>query len=1306
MLKHEESVLVGDVLLASAFISYIGPFDKRFRKELLSRDFIAFLEKAANGDRIPMSADPDPLRVLVNDAQIAKWNSQHLPADHVSIENGAIMVNSARWPLMIDPQLQGITWIREKEAKNGLVLVRMTQVDMLTKLERCMETGGVLVIENMDEKIDAVLMPAIRRAVMSKGHRKYVKLGDKEVEFNSKFRLILHTKLANPHYPPEIQAETTLVNFTVTEEGLEDQLLSLVVRKERPDLAQKRSMLIQEQNEFKIKIKELEDTVLEKLAAAEGDLTEDVELIENLENTKRIAKDVQHKAAIAKKTEAEISRTSEQYRPVAARGSLLFFLMNELYKVHTYYVYSLNAFIVTFLRGIDLVSQAKTRADSKAKIDTASSEEQKEEVVQDKKVQETTSDQPQEEAKSSDDALSTQNAKAAEDGKGEVVESSNENAQNGSEQEKVEESGEQGALELSEEMVSRLQELSESITSIVFNYLRRGLFERDKLTVATMLCLRILLRAGELDSVEADALVLNRTASDLGHMGPLSDWLSISSWSKIKALETLSGPFAKIGEDMCNSPEDWRDWFDLEQPELKTMPDEYRKLGQFHRLLVLRALRPDRVTSALTTFVGDCLGEEYVNQPAFNMEEAYNESSPFTPIFFVLFPGVDPTPLVERLGERHDITIDNGKFINISMGQGQEKPAEEAVKQLAKTGGWIMLQNLHLMQSWLPRLERQLELVAETAHPNFRCFISAEPPPLSTIKNIPESLLQTCIKVANEAPSDLKSNLRRAWANFDQDRLDGCKKTVEFRGCLFTLSFYHAIVLGRRKFGQQGWSRGYSFNTGDLTVCANVLENYLNDNEAVPWDDLRYIIGEIMYGGHITDAWDRRTNATYLQVLFNPMLLDQGALAPGFVSPNVRLSQYEDYRDEIEHKLPMEAPQLFGMHPNAEIGYLSTSTDSLFSTIIEIAGTGGISGGGGSGNGSGESKGTGNSSGSGGNAVKRSVDIVRANIDSLIEKLPEEFNMLDLQSISNPLLSDTTKSPFVIVALQECERMNTLIHEIRRSLIELRMGLDGQLNMTDAMEDLMKCLLIGRVPGRDPFDRCNWESLAWPSKKPISSWFSNMLQRVEQLAQWTDDFIVPDALWLPGLFNPMAFLTAIMQVTARRDGMPLNAMTIETHVTTMLNPQQIERAPTDGAFIYGLFIEGARWTTEEESGSPKSIGGVDVAGHLTDSRLKDLLPPMPVLYIRAVAVQPQWEPSSVGYLRHDSHTYDCPVYSTTFRGPTYVFLATLNVTPASDADVQPNESQKGKEQEKAKVAMSPVQKWTLAGVAIILQSDD
>jgi len=115
---------------------------------------------------------------------------------------------------------------------------------MVKTLEASIETGKPVMIENLENAIDAVIQPVYARAIIKRGKNKYIKMGDKELSLHPNFNLYLHTKLQNPHYPPEIQAECTLINFTVTESGLEDQLLALVVKKERPDLAQQKEQLI------------------------------------------------------------------------------------------------------------------------------------------------------------------------------------------------------------------------------------------------------------------------------------------------------------------------------------------------------------------------------------------------------------------------------------------------------------------------------------------------------------------------------------------------------------------------------------------------------------------------------------------------------------------------------------------------------------------------------------------------------------------------------------------------------------------------------------------------------------------------------------------------------------------------------------------------------------------------------------------------------------------------------------------------------------------------------------------------------
>jgi dynein heavy chain len=320
------------------------------------------------------------------------------------------------------------------------------------------------------------------------------------------------------------------------------------------------------------------------------------------------------------------------------------------------------------------------------------------------------------------------------------------------------------------------------------------------------------------------------------------------------------------------------------------------------------------------------------------MKASYEEMNVQTPIFFVLFPGVDPTPDVEMIGKVYNKTIADGTFINISMGQGQEIFAINTLKEAGKAGNWVMFQNVHLMQTWMKIFERNFEMVLEDdPHPDFRCFISSEPPGLPLMEIIPESILQNSLKISNEAPTDLKSNLKRAYAKFGEDHFVKAKthKFIEFKALLFGLIMYHSLILGRRKFGSQGWSRKYNFNDGDLRICGDILHNYLGNYEQVPYSDLRYLYGDIMYGGHITDNWDRTTNETYLKVLMKPKILEgmNMTLAPGFKSPNPEKFDRNAYIKYIEEKLPTETPAMFGLHANAEIGYLTNFGENLFKTI-------------------------------------------------------------------------------------------------------------------------------------------------------------------------------------------------------------------------------------------------------------------------------------------------------------------------------------------------------------------------------------
>mmetsp|Transcript_80594 Transcript_80594/g.127208 ORF Transcript_80594/g.127208 Transcript_80594/m.127208 type:complete len:789 (-) Transcript_80594:308-2674(-) len=788
--------------------------------------------------------------------------------------------------------------------------------------------------------------------------------------------------------------------------------------------------------------------------------------------------------------------------------------------------------------------------------------------------------------------------------------------------------------------MQRVQLLENVITYAVFAYTRRGLLDADKLTVAAMMTMKILERSGKIQKEELDLLI--RAPPD-PNPPPMPEnartYLNEVQWAQLKSLEPLP-VFKTSGQLTQNVEQDslgWKRWFQEEKAEIADLPRCARDLGIFHRLFLLRIMRPDRLGSALTQFIIDNLGQEYIDQPPFDMYQTYEESTCTTPFFFVLFPGTDPTPVVEQVAASVGCTMSNGQLMNISMGQGQESIALNALNKLATSGGWIMLQNIHLMQEWLPQLERALEVIEEFAMPEFRCILTSEPP--SALQGrlwtlVPEAILQRCIKVSDEAPTDLKSNLRRAFSKFSQETIDNCLKPKEFKATLFALCFFHALISGRIKFGAQGWSKKYPFNDGDLTICGQVLNNYLNNSESlgidVPWPDLRYIFGEIMYGGHITDFWDRRINNTYLITLVHPELLAGCNLTPaynqGFKSPDSSKMEYVTYVKYIEERFPLEQPQMFGLHPNAEIGFLTNQGISIFTTIREIQGGGG---------------------GGGGGDISASGPI----ITNYMGQLPPNLDMLDIRS----RLKDEDYTPYVIVSLQESDRMNILLNQLRSSMTELELGISGALNVTENMEELAVDLQINKVNAK-------WSALAYASLKSLAAWFADLLLRVEQLVDWTKALQLLKSLWLSGFFNSMSFLTAVMQTTARANQLPLDFMTNRCRFTNTRDVHEITGLPPSGVHVHGLFMEGSGWED----------GKAEDEGYITDSKMKDLHPVMPICNVFSVHIdEMDW-----------TAMYHCPVYTTSTRGPTFIFQANVRMDPDDDE-----------------------KRWILAGAALLTQDD-
>ena len=703
------SKLVGDVLVASSFVSYAGAFNAKFRKSLVHNKWLPDLVER----EIPMTAGVVPLDVLTTDALKAQWGIEGLPTDPLSIENGAIMTAAKRWALMIDPQLQGIKWIKEKWG-DKLKIIQLSKPNYIADVEHCIENGIPLMIENLQDDIDAVLDPVVARQTMKRGRSTVMKLGDKEVDYDPNFKLYLQTKLSNPHYKPEIAAQTTLVNFCVTEKGLEDQLLALVVEKERFDLQEQSSNLVRQLGEYTVQLTELEDN-LSSPRQRPGRHPRGHRAHREPGGDEANGGGNRRKVREGEGAQVSINQTREVYRPVAARGALFYFIIDVLNVLDRVYQYSMANYIYILKKGMDICPGGS---------------DGEQWVPEDKKL-----------------------------GKELPVE-------------------------------QRVPALTESVTSAVFGYISAGLFERHKLIMATQLTMGVLRQQGKLDARALHWLL--RAPRSEGMDNPLPEWLGEANWEMVNSIREFE-QYAALGDDLVGSAKRWREWMELERPEEEPMPGDWKKMEQFEQLLLFRALRPDRMSNALGTFVKNTLGERYVTSDPFDLA-SFEDSAPGTPMFIFLSPGVDVAAAVEHLGRKLGYTADNGKYASVSLGQGQEPIAMNNLKNFHKSGGWVLLQNIHLTIDWTNGpLEKTVDKLAEGAHENFRLFLSAEPPP-SLERGLAISLLQNSVKLTNEPPEGMKQNLARAYNNFTEEMFEACAKQGEFKSIIFALCYFHAAI--------------------------------------------------------------------------------------------------------------------------------------------------------------------------------------------------------------------------------------------------------------------------------------------------------------------------------------------------------------------------------------------------------------------------------------------------------------------------------------------------------------------------------
>lgn len=335
--------LIGDTLLVCGFLCYSGAFTTEYRQKL----WISWV-KEIKRLQIPMTKNFDFVDFLVDPTEVRDWQQAGLPGDDFSRENGAVVMRGTRWPLMIDPQQQAIKWIKRMEKDSGLKVIDQKQADFQKTVEYAVQFGCPLLLQDVLEEIDPLLDSVLSKSIVRKGTKSMLKIGDNYVEYNDGFKLYITTRLSNPHYTPETCTKVCLLNFAVRESGLEEQLLKIVVEKEKPELEQENEQLLLDTAAAKKETKRLEDEILNLLSTSQVSLLENQKLVETLQSSKVIAANIKQQLKEAEVTSEKIQSAREQYRECARRASILYFVLADLGSIDAMYQFALDSYIILF----------------------------------------------------------------------------------------------------------------------------------------------------------------------------------------------------------------------------------------------------------------------------------------------------------------------------------------------------------------------------------------------------------------------------------------------------------------------------------------------------------------------------------------------------------------------------------------------------------------------------------------------------------------------------------------------------------------------------------------------------------------------------------------------------------------------------------------------------------------------------------------------------------------------------------------------------------------------------------------------
>jgi dynein heavy chain len=477
-----------------------------------------------------------------------------------------------------------------------------------------------------------------------------------------------------------------------------------------------------------------------------------------------------------------------------------------------------------------------------------------------------------------------------------------------------------------------------------------------------------------------------------------------------------------------------------------------------------------------------------------------------------------------------------------------------------KRGLWILLQNCDLLFKWLKELENMIDSVESLKpKPEFRLWLTTSP-----LENFPIGILHKSFKVVTEPPDGLGPNMNRVFGSMKAESFENECPHPAYKPLVFVTSFFHSVLQDRKKFGKIGWNVIYDFMESDFTISKRLLSMYLGKigpDDPIPWASLKYLIGEAMYGGRVTDDYDRRVMMTYLAEYMGDFIFDVNqkfyfAKSENFDYEIPEEGPFDNYVKAINEMPITYSPEIIGLHSNAEIDYFTQASKRIWEDMIKLQSSSG---------GSSSKKKEGEDSSK--PAATKEEIVLKMAEEFLDTKVPPKFDMLNV----NKKFSGG-KTPIEAVLTQEIERYNMLNDKMNETLKDLISSLKGEIAMNAEIEEIMNSIYNGLLPNQ-------WRDLAPETQKSLLNWLEHFRRRYNQYLDWFENG-EPKVMWLSGLHIPASYLKAIIQITCRKKGWPLDKVATYTEVTKIYNIDEISEKPEFGCYIQGLYLEGAEWDVE------------------------------------------------------------------------------------------------------------------------------